>query len=58
MTQKNPSLPRGWNEGLNMMVVAHVRQDGVYHIMSDDARTFYCESLERFSTRTAIKTDV
>ena len=40
------------------MVVAHVLQDMVYHIVSDDATTFYHESLERFSTRIAIKTDV
>ena len=37
MIQKSPSLPRGWNEGLNMMVVAHVRQTAIYSISSDDA---------------------
>ena len=38
MIQKSPSLPRGWNEGLNMMVVAFMFDRlAIYSISSDDA---------------------
>ena len=35
--QKSPSLPRGWNEGLNMVVAFMFDRKGFYHILSDDA---------------------
>ena len=37
MIQKSPSLPRGWNEGLNMMKVVFMFDGRLYRIVSDDA---------------------